>query len=64
MYTDRKHLKNNEIKARFDDDTIALIQAIARINRMQPAVLVREVVMAEIRRRLEASPDLIPNGSR
>ncbi len=64
MYTDRKHLKNNEIKARFDDDTIVLIQAIARINRMQPAVLVREVVMAEIRRRLEASPDLIPNGSR
>lgn len=57
MYTDRKHLKNNEIKARFDGDAIELIRAMARLNRMQPAVLVREMVMAELRRRANARPN-------
>lgn len=57
MYSDRKHLKNNEIKARFDEDAIELIRAMARLNRMQPAVLVRVMVMAELRHRANALPD-------
>lgn len=48
MYSDPRHLKDREIKLRVDEDTYNLISAIARFNRTQKAVLVRELVEAQL----------------
>ncbi|WP_129141498.1 hypothetical protein [Modicisalibacter coralii] len=44
MYSNPRHLRDHEIKARFDEETYALIEAMARFHRTQKAVLIRELV--------------------
>lgn len=41
MYDDPRHLKDREIKSRYDDETYETLKAVARLHRLQPAVLVR-----------------------
>lgn len=55
MYDDPRHLRNQEIKVRFDEDTMTAIASLARITRKQKAVLIRDLVLDEIKTRLQAS---------
>lgn len=48
MYADPTHIRDNEVKLRFNDDEIALIEALARYNKRQRAVLLRELVLAGV----------------
>lgn len=53
MYTNPRHLRDHEIKARFDEDTYQLIEAMANFHHTQKAVLVRELVEAALARMVE-----------
>lgn len=65
MYENRSHLRNNEIKVRFDEDTIRAVRALAVLARKQPAAFVRDLALKEMRRQLaEASPNDTAIGSR
>lgn len=44
MYADPKHLKDREIKVRFDEATYNAIEALANLHRTQRAVFVRELI--------------------
>lgn len=46
MYADPTHIRDNEVKLRFNDDELALIDAWARFNKRQRAVLLRDLVLA------------------
>lgn len=46
MYADPTHLRANAIKSRYNDQESDLVHAVAKFNGMQPAVFVREAVMA------------------
>lgn len=46
MYADPSNLRDNPIKVRFNDSQKALIDALANFNGVQPAVFVRELVLA------------------
>lgn len=54
-YDIRHHVKDREIKLRVDEHTYALIEALAQYNRTQKAVLVRDIVEAELERMAKAS---------
>lgn len=45
MYADPTHIRDNEVKLRFNDDELALIEALARYNKRQRAVLLRDLVL-------------------
>ncbi|MFD1216386.1 hypothetical protein [Microbulbifer celer] len=53
MYANPKHIRDREIKLRVDDATYQLIEAMAQYHRTQKAVLVRDMVEAQLSR-LEA----------
>ncbi|WP_249345218.1 hypothetical protein [Pseudomonas aeruginosa] len=44
MYDDTRHLKDREIKSRYDEETYEAVKAVARLHRLQPAVFVRMCV--------------------
>lgn len=48
MYADPTHIRDNEVKLRFNDDELALIEALARYNKRQRAVLLRDLVLAGV----------------
>lgn len=48
MYADPSHLRDNPIKVRLNDDEYAAIEALARLNKRQPAVFARELLMQGI----------------
>lgn len=52
-YQDPKHLRDHEVKIRFDEATMNTIDGLAFICRKQRAVLLRELILEEIRRRLD-----------
>ena len=56
MYINRNHVRTVEVKARFNADESRLLDAVAEFNRMERAVLVRELVLAGIER-LKAADD-------
>ncbi|MCP5197019.1 MAG: hypothetical protein H6974_09570 [Gammaproteobacteria bacterium] len=59
MYEDPTHLRNRAIKVRFDKDTMSAIATLARLTKKQKAVFVRELILDEIKRRLETeSPEI------
>jgi len=45
MYADPTHLRNKVIKVRLNDDERDLVDALARLNKTQPAVLLRTLVL-------------------
>ncbi|KAF1006758.1 MAG: hypothetical protein GAK28_02434 [Luteibacter sp.] len=45
MYADPTHLRTKIIKVRLNDDERDLVDALARINKTQPAVLLRDLVL-------------------
>lgn len=45
MYADPTHLRNKVIKVRLNDDERDLVDALARVNKTQPAVLLRNLVL-------------------
>jgi hypothetical protein len=45
MYDDPTHLRNKVIKVRLNDDERELVAVLARINKRQPAVLLRDLVL-------------------
>ena len=45
MYADPTHLRNKVIKVRLNDDERDLVDALARVNKRQPAVLLRDLVL-------------------
>jgi len=50
MYANPKHLRDHELKVRLDEASVALVRALAEYNRMQPAVLARELILDGIQR--------------
>jgi len=52
MYANPRHLRDHEIKVRLDEASYRLVRALADYNRRQPAVLVRELLLAGIDRLL------------
>lgn len=50
MYDDPAHIRAHEIKARLNDDELAVVDALARYNQRQRAAFVRELVMASVAR--------------
>lgn len=64
MYPDRTHLRTNEVKVRFDQVTMQAVDALARLTRKQRAVLIRDLVMDTLKRRVEASRNEDCIGSR
>jgi uncharacterized protein with ACT and thioredoxin-like domain len=55
MYDDRAHLRDNPIKSRFNDDEYEAVKAVARMNKMQPAVYIRSLVMQHITGQIKLS---------
>lgn len=53
MYAEHTHLRNKVIKVRLNEDERDLVDALARINKTQPAVLLRDLVLERLER-LEA----------
>lgn len=53
MYAEHTHLRNKVIKVRLNEDERYLVDALARINKTQPAVLLRDLVLERLER-LEA----------
>jgi len=48
MYADPNHIRDNPIKVRLNDDEYAAIEALARLNKRQPAVFARELLIQGI----------------
>lgn len=48
MYADRTHLRDHEFKVRLNEDEAALLKELARFNRTQPSVLLREIFLEEL----------------
>ncbi|MET3654055.1 hypothetical protein [Dyella japonica] len=44
-YEDPTHLRNKVIKVRLNDDERELVAVLARMNKRQPAVLLRDLVL-------------------
>jgi len=44
-YEDPTHLRNKVIKVRLNDDERELVAILARLNKRQPAVLLRDLVL-------------------
>lgn len=57
MYADPKHVRDHEIKLRVDEDTYHLIEAMARFNRTQKAVLCRDLVKSALERLTDEHTD-------
>jgi rRNA-processing protein FCF1 len=50
MYAEHTHLRNKVIKVRLNEDERDLVDALARINKTQPAVLLRDLVLERLER--------------
>ena len=50
MYADPTHIRDNPIKVRLNDDEYAAIEALARLNKRQPAVFARDLLMQGLKR--------------
>lgn len=50
MYAEQTHLRNKVIKVRLNEDERDLVDALARINKTQPAVLLRDLVLERLER--------------
>jgi hypothetical protein len=50
MYDDPAHIRAHEVKVRFNDDELALVDALAKFNRRQRAAFIRELLLATIDR--------------
>ncbi|WP_293705491.1 hypothetical protein [Stenotrophomonas sp. UBA7606] len=48
MYADPTHIRDNEVKLRFNDEELALIEALARYNKRQRAALLRDLVLSGV----------------
>jgi MOSC domain-containing protein YiiM len=48
MYADPRHIRDNPIKVRLNDDEYAAIEALARLNKRQPAAFARDLLMQGI----------------
>lgn len=48
MYADPTHARANPIKVRLNDEEYAVIESLARLNKRQPAVFARELLMRGI----------------
>lgn len=57
MYADPSNLRDNPIKVRFNDTEKALIDTAANFNGRQPAVFVRDLVLAGLAALEQRSPD-------
>ncbi|WP_110946476.1 hypothetical protein [Pseudomonas bohemica] len=44
MYDEPRHLKDREIKSRYDDETYEALKAVAKLHKLQLAVFVRMCV--------------------
>lgn len=57
-YDDSRHLKDREIKSRYDDETYEALRAVARLHKLQPAVFLRMCV----EEKLESIVEMDANG--
>lgn len=56
MYADRNHLRDHAFKVRLNEDEAALLKELARFNRTQPSVLLREIFLEELTK-AKSAPD-------
>lgn len=52
MYSDPRHLRDHEVKVRLDEATVRLLEALARYQRKQRAVLARDLLLEGLERLL------------
>ncbi|WP_160286371.1 hypothetical protein [Pseudomonas knackmussii] len=53
MYDNPSHLKDREIKSRYDEETYDAVKAVCRLHKLQPAVFVRMCVEEKLTRLIE-----------
>jgi len=64
MYADRSHLRKHEIKVRVNDDQLAVVDSMARLNRRQRAVFALELIFEALEAREKRMRDVHAIGSR
>lgn len=64
MYADRSHLRKHEIKVRVNDDQLAVVDSMARLNRRQRAVFALELIFEALEAREKRMRDVYAIGSR
>lgn len=53
MYSNRKHVRNNVVKARFNEEEMDAIRALATLKRKQTAAFIYEAVLNQINKECE-----------
>lgn len=53
MYVNRRHVRDNPLKIRLNDDELAALDLMAQKDQLQIAVLARELLMDELKRRAQ-----------
>lgn len=64
MYADPTHVRKHEIKIRVNDDQLAVVDAMARFNKRQRAVLALELMFEALQAREQRMRHQLANGSR
>ena len=64
MYADRSHLRKHEIKVRVNEDQLAVVDSMARLNRRQRAVFALELIFEALEAREKRMGDTRAIGSR
>lgn len=58
MYADPRHIRDNPVKVRLNDETDALLGALAAYLKTQKAVLARDLLMAKLKELAEHNDDV------
>ncbi len=58
MYDDPRHIRDNVIKIRVNDDQLDVIKALARLNQRQTATLAVELMFEAIAQRMTQLTDI------
>jgi hypothetical protein len=64
MYPDPTHVRKHEIKIRVNDDQLRVVDAVARLNKRQRAVLALELMFEGLEAREQRMRQRLANGSR
>jgi hypothetical protein len=63
-YPDPTHVRKHEIKIRVNDDQLRVVDAVARLNKRQRAVLALELMFEGLEAREQRIRQRLANGSR
>lgn len=64
MYADPRHVRKHEIKVRVNDEQLAVVDSMARLNRRQRAVFALELMFEALEAREKRMREGVMVGSR